>query len=145
MEDFKINFVTHSPFPNYVNYIGGLMVCHSLAHDIATLGESSFLSANSTKLNYSCSLIPWNSQISYDPENTILIQGSGADHVFQHLIPDSIKSIPNVVRWLMGDQSYSYSEDEVMLQIFGNDYNKMKMTDKDIMDVVFNKKTEKMY
>jgi hypothetical protein len=43
------------------------------------------------------------------------------------------------------DQSYSYSEDEVMLQIFGNDYNKMKMTDKDIMDVVFNKKTEKMY
>jgi hypothetical protein len=42
-------------------------------------------------------------------------------------------------------QSYSYSEDEVMLQIFGNDYNKMKMTDKDIMDVVFNKKTEKMY
>jgi hypothetical protein len=43
------------------------------------------------------------------------------------------------------DQSYSYSEDEIMLQIFGNDYNKMKMTDKDIMDVVFNKKTEKMY
>lgn len=43
------------------------------------------------------------------------------------------------------DPSYSYSEDEVMLHIFGNDYNKMKMTDKDIMDVVFNKKTEKMY
>ena len=42
-------------------------------------------------------------------------------------------------------QSYSYSEDEVMLQIYGNDYNKIKMTDKDIMDVVFNKKTEKMY
>ena len=42
-------------------------------------------------------------------------------------------------------QSYSYSEDEIMLQIYGNDYNKMKMTDKDIMDVVFNKKTEKMY
>ena len=43
------------------------------------------------------------------------------------------------------NSSYSYSEDEVMLQIFGNDYNKMKMTDKDIMDVVFNKKTEKLY
>jgi hypothetical protein len=43
------------------------------------------------------------------------------------------------------NQDFSYSEDEVMLHIFGNDYNKMKMTDKDIMDVVFNKKTEKMY
>ena len=43
------------------------------------------------------------------------------------------------------DNNYSYSEDEVMLQLFGNDYDKMKMTDKDIMDVVFNKKTEKMY
>ena len=43
------------------------------------------------------------------------------------------------------NQSYSYSEDEVMLQLFGNDYEKMKMTDSDIMDVVFNKKTEKMY
>ena len=32
-----------------------------------------------------------------------------------------------------------------MLHLFGNDYEKMKMTDKDIMDVVFNKKTEKMY
>ena len=41
--------------------------------------------------------------------------------------------------------SYSYSEDEVMLHLFGNDYNKMKMTDNDIMDIVFNKKTEKMY
>lgn len=43
------------------------------------------------------------------------------------------------------DPNYSYSEDEVMLQLFGNDYNKMKMTDKDIMDVVFNKKTDKLY
>ena len=42
-------------------------------------------------------------------------------------------------------QSFSYSEDEIMLQLFGNDYDKMKMTDNDIMDVVFNKKTEKMY
>ena len=25
------------------------------------------------------------------------------------------------------DPNYSYSEDEVMLQLFGNDYNKMKM------------------
>jgi hypothetical protein len=43
------------------------------------------------------------------------------------------------------NQNFSYSEDEVMLQLFGNDYDKMKMTDGDIMDVVFNKKTEKMY
>lgn len=43
------------------------------------------------------------------------------------------------------NQNFSYSEDEVMLHLFGNDYEKMKMTDKDIMDVVFNKKTEKMY
>jgi hypothetical protein len=43
------------------------------------------------------------------------------------------------------NQEFSYSEDEVMLQLFGNDYDKMKMTDGDIMDVVFNKKTEKMY
>lgn len=41
--------------------------------------------------------------------------------------------------------NYSYSEDEVMLHLFGNDYNKMKMSDKEIMDVVFNKKTEKLY
>lgn len=43
------------------------------------------------------------------------------------------------------DPNFSYSEDEVMLHLFGNDYNKMKMTDKDIMDVVFNKKTDKLY
>lgn len=112
MRDFNINFIVHSPFPEYVNYIGGLMVCHSLAHDLAVLGESSFLSANSTKSKYSCNLIPWGSNIDYDPENTILIQGSGADHVFQHLIPESIKKIPNTVRWLMGDQGYTYSAED---------------------------------
>ena len=46
MQEFNINFITYSPTPTYVDYIGGVMICHSLAHMLSTLGENSFIYAN---------------------------------------------------------------------------------------------------
>jgi hypothetical protein len=111
MKNFNINFIVYSPLPNYSNTIGGIMVCHSLAHELAELGENSYIYANSTNPNYNCQVIPYNTDLEYDPKNTIVIYVAGADHVFSHNIPNNIKNIPNVVRWLVGDQQYNYPED----------------------------------
>lgn len=108
MRDFDINFLIHSPTRHSVNYIGGSMVCHSLAHDLATLGESSYICSDSTSPDYSCGIIPWGTDISYDPENTIVVYTAGADHVFDPTSLQNIKDIPNAVRWLVGEQQYSY-------------------------------------
>jgi hypothetical protein len=112
MKNFALNFIVHSPTPTYVNYIGGSMVCHSLANDLASLGENSYILSDSTNSNYVNGVIPWGSQIDCDKENTIVIYSAGADHVFH---PDSYKnisSIPNSVRWLLGDQQYTYNESD---------------------------------
>lgn len=113
MKNFNINFVVFSPAPSYVDYIGGVMVNHSLAHYISSLGENSYIYANSTKEEYTSTLIPWGVKVDYDPQNTILICPAGAgEHTFEHNIPEDLKNIPNKVRWLINDQVKYYPEDE---------------------------------
>lgn len=113
MRNFGINFIVFSPSSKYVDYIGGVMVNHSLAHYISSLGESCYLYANSTKAGYNTNLIPWGTKVEYDPENTILICSAGAgEHVFENQIPDNLKEIPNQVKWLVNDQVKYYPEGE---------------------------------
>jgi hypothetical protein len=113
MRNFNINFVVFSPTPAYVDYIGGVMVNHSLAHYISSLGENCYIYANSTKEGYNTNLIPWGTQVDYDPKNTILICSAGAgEHTFEHNVPESLKAIPNKVRWLVNDQVKYYPEEE---------------------------------
>lgn len=113
MKDFNINFIIFSPTPEYVDYIGGVMVNHSLAHYISSLGENCYIYANSTKEKYSSTIIPWGTDIDYGPQNTILICSAGAgEHTFEHHIPENLKSIPNQVKWLVNDQVKYYPKDE---------------------------------
>ena len=89
------------------------MVNHSLAHYISSLGENSYIYASSTKEEYTSILIPWGTQVDYDPKNTILICPAGAgEHTFEHSIPENLKAIPNKVRWLVNDQVKYYPEEE---------------------------------
>jgi hypothetical protein len=113
MNNFKINFITFSPTPTYVDYIGGSMVCHNLAHNLSILGENSYLYANSTKEGYKSSLIPWGSDIDFDEQNTILILPSGGgEHTYESYLSPSLTDIPNNVRWLMNDQVKEYSKSD---------------------------------
>jgi len=112
MKNFDINFIIHAPYHENVNHIGGVMACHSLANDIAVLGENAYIHANDTNLNYKCNVIPWKNALSYDKENTIVIYTAGADHVFPKESLESIQSIPNRVRWLVGDQQYDYPKED---------------------------------
>jgi hypothetical protein len=106
---FDINFITFSPTAEYVDYIGGVMVNHSLAHYLAELGENSYIYANSTKNGYKSTLIPWGTEVEFDPQNTILITPAGAgEHTFENHIPPCLNSIPNRVRWLVNDQKKLY-------------------------------------
>lgn len=111
MKNFNINFIVHSPTPTYVNYIGGSMVCHSLANILAELGENSYILADSTNPEYKSTPISWGTPLSCDKENTIVICSAGADHVFSSDSFKNIQSIPNYVRWLIGDQQYHYDKD----------------------------------
>jgi len=113
MKNFNINFIVFSPTPAYIDYIGGVMVNHSLAHYISSLGENSYIYASSTKEEYTSITIPWGTQVDYDPKNTILICPAGAgEHTFEHSIPENLKAIPNKVRWLVNDQVKYYPEEE---------------------------------
>jgi len=113
MRNFNINFVIFSPTPDYIDYIGGVMVNHSLAHYLSQLGENSYLYANSTKEGYTSNLIPWGNEIEYDPQNTILICAAGnGEHTYETYIPEVLKSIPNQVKWLVNDQVKYYPENE---------------------------------
>jgi len=112
MKKFDINFIVHSPHSENVNYIGGVMVCHSLANDLAILGENTYIHANNTNPNYKCDVIPWETLLSYDKENTIVIYTAGADHVFPKESLEQIQSIPNRVRWLVSDQQYHYPKED---------------------------------
>jgi hypothetical protein len=112
MRNFDINFIVHTPYPENVNYIGGVMACHSLANDIAVLGENAYIHANNTNINYKCNVIPWESVLSCDKENTIVIYTAGADHVFPKESLEKIQSIPNRIRWLVGDQQYDYPKED---------------------------------
>lgn len=111
--NFNINFVIFSPAPEYINYIGGVMVNHSLANDLTGLGQNCYLYANSTNIGYNCNLIPWGTDIDFDPRNTVLIKVAGAgEHTFENLIPESLLAIPNKVNWLVNDQVKYYPVDE---------------------------------
>jgi hypothetical protein len=109
MRNFNINFIIFSPTPDYTDYIGGVMVNHSLAHYLAELGENSYIYANSTKEGYETNLIPIGTKIDYDTQNTILICPAGAgEHTFEPYIPENLKAIPNQVKWLINDQVKYY-------------------------------------
>jgi hypothetical protein len=113
MSDFKINFIVFSPQPYYIDYIGGVMVNHSLANQLAELGENSYIYANTTKEGYNSTVIPWGTHVDYDPRNTILITVAGdGEATFENYIPEDLKSIPNKVRWLVNDQLKYYPEEE---------------------------------
>lgn len=113
MRNFNINFIVFSPTPAYVDYIGGVMVNHSLAHYISSLGENSYIYANFTKEGYTSNLIPWGVKVDYDPQNTILICSAGAgEHTFEYKISEDLQNIPNKVRWLINDQVKYYPKDE---------------------------------
>jgi hypothetical protein len=113
MRNFEINFIVFSPTPTYIDYIGGVMVNHSLAHYISSLGENCYIYADSTKEGYKTNLIPYGSEVEYDPQNTILICSAGAgEHTFEHYISKNLKGIPNQVKWLINDQVKYYPEGE---------------------------------
>lgn len=109
MDNFNINFIVFSPTPDYVDYIGGSMVCHNLANNLTLLGENAYIYANTTKSNYICTTIPWGSDLTYDQENTIIIYpAGGGEHTYRDYIPPSIANIKNTVRWLMNEQVSTY-------------------------------------
>jgi hypothetical protein len=110
-KDFDINFVVFSQFPQYLDYIGSSTVSHTLARELATLGEYSFIYANETPYSGS-SCIPWGSDIDYDNENTIFILPAGAgEHTFKNNIPNFINKSRNIVRHLVNYQVTPYPED----------------------------------
>ncbi len=115
--DFKINFVTFSPAPTYIDYIGGIMVCHNLAHSLSLLGENSYIYANGTKPTSNAQIIPWGTKLEYDKENTILIIPAGAgEHTFENYITEDIKNIPNRIRWLINNQLKTYPKEDKIYQ-----------------------------
>jgi hypothetical protein len=111
--NFNINFIIHSPSPEYVSHIGGIAVAHTLAHHLSLLGENTYIYANSTDPSYDKVIcIPWGTDFEFDQENTIviIIAGSG-EHTFEHLIPENLKNASNIVRWLVHNQQKLYSKE----------------------------------
>lgn len=113
-KNFNINFIIFSPFPDYIDFIGGSTVPHTLANKLANLGENVYIYANSTYYKYTnITCIPWGTDVIFDPENTIIIFIAGdGEHIFEHNIPDCFKNIPNKVRWLVNHQVKPYSSED---------------------------------
>jgi hypothetical protein len=117
MKDFNINFVIFSQFPQYMNYIGSSTVSHTLANELALMGENSFIYSNSTP-HKQVSCIPWGSSIEYDNENTIFILPAGAgEHTFTKDIPDFINNSENIVRHLVNYQVKPYPKENKLYQL----------------------------
>lgn len=117
MKDFDINFVIFSQFPQYIDYIGSSTVSHTLAHELALLGENSYIYSNSTPYKQ-VSCLPWGSEINYDNENTIFILPAGAgEHTFTKDIPDFINNSENIVRHLVNSQVKPYPEENKLYQL----------------------------
>jgi hypothetical protein len=113
-KNFDINFIVYSPFPEYVDYIGGATVPHTLANLLSKAGENSYIYANSTNPKYNISCINWNTNIEYDPRNTIVIFiAGGGEHTWEHMVPDNLKNCPNIVRWLVNDQAKYYPSENM--------------------------------
>jgi hypothetical protein len=109
----KINYIVYSPFPEYVSYIGGATVPHTLANLLAQQGENVYLYANSTKKDYNVTCIPWGTNLEFDSENTVVIFIAGAgEHTWDFNVPDILKNAPNIVRWLVNDQVKLYPEED---------------------------------
>jgi hypothetical protein len=109
---FNINFIIHSPFPDYVSHIGGVAIAHTLANELKKVGENVYMYANTTDPRYDIPCIPHCTHIEFDAENTIVIIIAGAgEHLFEHSIPDNLLK-SNVVRWLVHDQQRLYAPNE---------------------------------
>jgi hypothetical protein len=111
-KNFNINFIIHSPFPDYASHIGGIAVAHTLANELMLLGENVYLYANTTDPRYNVPCIPWGTHIELDPRNTvvIIIAGDG-EQLFEHYIPENLLQT-NVVRWLVHQQKRLYDTSE---------------------------------
>jgi hypothetical protein len=110
---FDINFIIYSPFPDYISYIGGATVPHTLANQLALLGENVYIYANSTNLKYNITCIPWGTDLEFDKENTIVIFIAGAgEHTWDYMVPEKLKNAPNIVRWLVNDQVKLYPKED---------------------------------
>jgi hypothetical protein len=117
MKDFDINFVIFSQFPQYMDHIGSSTVSHTLANELALLGENSYMYSNSTP-HEQVSCIPWGSSIEYDNENTIFILPAGAgEHTFAKDIPNFINNSENIVRHLVNYQVKSYPKENKLYQL----------------------------
>lgn len=114
---FDINFVVFSQFPQYIDYIGSSTVSHTLANELSSLGESTFIYANETP-HKQISCIPWGSEVGYGNENTIFILPAGAgEHTFTSAIPDFINKSQNIVRHLVNKQSQIYPKENKLYQL----------------------------
>jgi hypothetical protein len=109
----KINFIIFSPFENYVEYIGGATVPHTLAHLMSLQGENVYLYANTTHSKYkNITCIPYGTNIEFDDNNTIVIFiAGGGEHTWEYKVPDCLKNASNIVRWLVNDQCKLYNPD----------------------------------
>jgi hypothetical protein len=89
-----INFIVHEPHP-YTDRWGGVVVLHALSDVLAGLGENSYIYAESTFEKNRAQLIHPSTNLSYDPDNTVVIY------------PEAIANDGNplnskyVVRWLL--------------------------------------------
>lgn len=111
-KNFEINFIVYSPFPEYIDYIGGATVPHTLTNLLLKAGENSYIFADSTNPKYNITCIPWNTNLEFDNENTIVILIAGAgEHTWNHMIPDNLKNCPNIVRWLVNHQVKLYDKE----------------------------------
>jgi hypothetical protein len=106
----NINFIIFSPFEDYVEYIGGATVPHTLAHLLSAQSENVYLYANSTNPKYTnVTCIPYGTDIKFDNENTIVIFIAGAgEHTWEYKVPNCLKNASNIVRWLVNDQTRMY-------------------------------------
>lgn len=110
--NFNLNFIVHSPFPDYVSHIGGVAVAHTLGNQLQLMGETVYMYANNTDPRYNLTCIPHGTEIDFDERNTILIIVAGAgEHLFENTIPKSLLKA-NIVRWLVHDQQRLYEHSE---------------------------------
>jgi hypothetical protein len=89
-----INFIVYAPYP-FSDRWGGVIAQHTLSNTLAELGENAYIYAESTFQGNKAQLIHPSVELSYDPDNTVVIY------------PEAVKDDGNplnskyVVRWLL--------------------------------------------